>query len=198
MTASPNTLPAEIARRLKARERREVMRPAGWREAAVLIPLFWHADKDEWYVLFTLRSNAVPTHKGQISFPGGGREPGDSSLLATALRETWEEIGVRPEDVEILGVADDVMSNSSCYVVTPFVGVIPHPYAFTLNPAEIDELIEVPLSFFRHPDHHRVEHWELRGKEVPVHFFDWNGYVIWGLTARVLTEFLTTIRDIQG
>ncbi|HBY92942.1 MAG TPA: CoA pyrophosphatase [Chloroflexi bacterium] len=190
-------LPTLLARRLAGRERRSHQVPAGWRGAAVLVPLSWHAAASDWYILFTVRSQTVRTHTGQISFPGGGRDPGDSSLLETALRETEEELGVRPDDVQILGSLDDVISYGSAYVVSPWVGVIPQAYEFRPNRDEIDELIEVPISFFRHPGSCRVELWEVRGQMKVVHFYDWNGHTIWGLTARILLALLAAICEDQ-
>ena len=90
-------------------------------------------------------------HKGQISFPGGACEPEDTGLLATALRETEEEIGVPLETVEVLGALDDFPTITS-FVVTPFVGVIPYPFAYVLNEDEVDSVIEVPISFLLDPD----------------------------------------------
>lgn len=186
-------LATRLAQRLAARKRRVQRAPLGWREAGVLVPLSCRAESDEWFVLFTMRSHTVRTHKGEISFPGGSHDPGDSSLLVTALREAEEEIGLRPEDVEILGALDDVISYGSEYVVTPWVGVIPRPYEFRLSHEEIAELVEVPLSVFRGPGAYRVEHWEVRGRTAEVHFYEWNGYTIWGLTARILIQLTATI-----
>ncbi|HSR32918.1 MAG TPA: CoA pyrophosphatase, partial [Anaerolineae bacterium] len=133
--------------------------------AAVLVPLFCR--EGEWHVLVTRRTQLVEHHKGQISFPGGACDPEDADLQATALRETFEEIGIPPGAVEILGALDDFMTVTD-FVVTPFVGVIPHPFVYQLNELEVEAVIEVPLSFFHDPRHLRVEQREYQGRRFDV------------------------------
>jgi 8-oxo-dGTP pyrophosphatase MutT (NUDIX family) len=155
--------------------------------AAVLIPLL---SKDgEWHVLVTQRTQHVEHHKGQISFPGGACEPVDADLQATALRETFEEIGVPPESVQVLGALDDFVTITD-FVVTPFVGVIPHPFAYRLNGSEVDAAIEVPLSFLRDRTHLRIQQREVRGRIYDVLFWDYGPYTIWGATAQMLKSLL--------
>lgn len=151
--------------------------------AAVLIPLL--SRNGEWHVLVTQRTQHVEHHKGQISFPGGACEPGDTDLQTTALRETFEEIGVPPESVEVLGALDDFVTVTD-FVVTPFVGIIPHPFAYRLNGCEVDAVIEVPLSHLEDPAHLRVEQREYQGRTHDVLFWDYGPYTIWGATARIL------------
>ena len=155
--------------------------------AAVLIPLL--SKNGEWYVLVTQRTQHVEHHKGQISFPGGACDPDDADLQATALRETFEEIGVPPESVEILGALDDFVTVTD-FVVSPFVGVIPHPLAYRLNGREVDAVIEVPISYLRDRAHLRVEQREYQGRVHDVLFWDYGSHVIWGATARILKSFL--------
>jgi 8-oxo-dGTP pyrophosphatase MutT (NUDIX family) len=155
--------------------------------AAVLIPLLF---KDsEWHVLVTQRTQTVGHHKGQISFPGGACEPDDADLLATALRETFEEIGVPPDNVEVLGALDDFGTVTS-FVVTPFVGVIPCAFEYRLNRGEVEATIEAPLAFFRNPDHLRVEPREHQGQIHEVLYWDYGRHTIWGATASMLRSFL--------
>ena len=105
-------------------------------EAAVLVPIFY---KDgEYNILFTQRSDQVPHHKGQISFPGGARSEVDASLLDTALRESCEEIGLKASDADVVGELDDTPTTTSSFNISPFVAFVPHPYNFALNPYEID------------------------------------------------------------
>ena len=158
--------------------------------AAVLVPLL--LKEGEWHVLVTQRTQTVEHHKGQISFPGGACDPDDADLLATALRETFEEVGVPPEAVEVLGTLDDIQTITS-FVVTPFVGVIPHPFAYRLNRREVAAVVEVPLSFLRDPAHLRMEQWEVEGRVLDMPFWDYGPYTIWGATARVLKGFLDLV-----
>jgi 8-oxo-dGTP pyrophosphatase MutT (NUDIX family) len=155
--------------------------------AAVLIPIF---KKDgEPHILLTLRTETVASHKGQISFPGGTREEVDRDLLATALRETHEEVGIRPNDVEVLGELDDLLAVTN-FMVTPFVGVFPYPYDFRVSSEEIAELIEIPLSFFVDPSNRRTEEWLHRGRYHTVYFYDYGRHTVWGVTARILKGFV--------
>ncbi|MBW2307360.1 MAG: CoA pyrophosphatase [Deltaproteobacteria bacterium] len=159
--------------------------------AAVLMPLF--AKNGETHVLFTRRTDRVKTHKGQVSFPGGLMEPRDKSLLAAALRETREEIGMDPRCVEILGRLDTAPTFSTPYAITPFVGVIPYPQPFRLNPHEVERLLDVPLNFFMDESHARVEMAPHQGKERPVYYYEYGEEVIWGATARILRNFMEVV-----
>jgi 8-oxo-dGTP pyrophosphatase MutT (NUDIX family) len=162
--------------------------------AAVLLPLLWKAG--QWHIAVTQRTHSVEHHRGQISFPGGACEAQDNGLLDTALRETYEEIGVPPEAVEVLGVLDDFPTITH-FVVTPFVGIIPHPFGYRLNEAEVEAVVEVPLSFLLTPAHVRVEEREHEGQLYEVLFWDYTEgsrtYTIWGATARALRSFLDLI-----
>jgi len=171
-----------LAQRSKSVASKEKFTPS-----AVLIPIFYK--NGEPHLLLTLRTETVASHKGQISFPGGTRENGDSDLLATALRETFEEVGIRPEDIEVLGELDDLLAVTN-FVVTPFVGVFPYPYDFRVSDDEIAELIEIPLSFFIDPRNRRTEEWLYRGRNATVYFYDYGKYTVWGVTARILKGFV--------
>jgi len=172
---------------------REPMVVAEWeaQPAAVLAPLFL---KDrEWHLLFTLRTETVQDHKGQISFPGGRRDPEDDSLLTTALRETEEEIGLARSDVTVLGQLNEMYTVTQ-YRISPFVGVIPYPYPFRPSPAEIAELIEAPLRVLLDPaNFEQRERAVLVGRPVPLYFYHVGPYTIWGVTARIVKDFLDRI-----
>ena len=117
----------QIRQALAAREKK-VISDSSLTDSAVLVPLF---EKDgRCHIVFTKRTDHLHHHKGQISFPGGGRHPEDRSMLETALRESREEIGLKESDVEILGELDDAATVTSLYRIVPFVGVIPYPYDF--------------------------------------------------------------------
>lgn len=174
--------------------------PQVWSEeevipAAVLIPLF--VKDGEVQVLLTVRTDTVEAHKGQISFPGGAHEDVDPDMQATALRETEEEVGIKPKDVQVLGQLDQLITITD-FIVTPFVGVIPHPYKYVPNHDEISELIEVPLAFFLNDDNLRTENRDFRGRPVTVYFYQYGAHTIWGVTARILRDFLTLLRNGDG
>jgi len=164
------------------------IQPEGRPEAAVLILIY--DKRGEPHALFTLRTYLVETHKGQISFPGGAADPDDDDLRFTALRETFEEVGVRPEDVEVAGQLDDWVSISG-FVVSPFVGFLRRvPYRFRPNRQEVAELIEVPLSHLLDDSNVTEEVRHVDGRDVLMHSYVFKKHVIWGLTARILRQFL--------
>lgn len=183
------TLAERVREILAKREKRDtVLYNAPLSPAAVLLPLY--KKQGEYHILLTRRTQKVEHHKGQISFPGGARHEDDKGLMDTALRETFEEIGVQPEDVEILGELDNMGTLTSNYLVTPFVGIIPYPYELRVNRDEIDELLEVPLSALADERNHREEVYVIEGIEFKATMFDYGGHVIWGATARILEQFL--------
>jgi 8-oxo-dGTP pyrophosphatase MutT (NUDIX family) len=188
--------PGQIRQRLRgalAVRRRVPMEP-GPVPAAVLVPLF---EKDgEFHLLFTKRTPHLTHHSGEISFPGGVRDPGDRDDAATALREAWEEAGITPADVEVLGELDDCHSIHN-YRVTPVVGVFPPDYRLTVNDAEIERLIEVPLSHFGKPGVYRKEYWQWQGRKRAMHFYRFGEDEIWGLTARILKQFLDVLNGTE-
>jgi len=179
----------EIKRILAQREKYVILysdRPL--RPAAVLIPIY---RKDgECHVLLTKRTEELEYHKGQICFPGGSRHETDGSLQDTALREAYEEVGIRQEDVEILGELDSMGTLTSNFLVTPFVGIIPYPYEFTVSKYEIDELIEVPLSVLADDSNYWEEIRSAEGVTGKASFFKYKDKVIWGATARILKQFV--------
>ena len=140
----------------------------GFRPAAVLVPLLSRASGPT--LLFTRRTERVPHHKGEISFPGGGREPGEDAVTA-ALREAEEEVGLRRADVDLLGRLSETLVLQSAFRLTPWVASVPYPYAYAADPGEVDEILHVPLSALERPEIHRVEPREVYGMNLDVHFF---------------------------
>jgi 8-oxo-dGTP pyrophosphatase MutT (NUDIX family) len=163
--------------------------------ASVLIPLF--KERGIHQVLFTERTSRVEHHKGQISFPGGVVDAGDATHLETALREADEEIGLKREDVEILGRIDDAMTLASSFVVHPFVGLIRYPYPFALSRAEVKQLIKVPLTVF-HPKNtrHQRNEAEYEGVIYRSIAYEYNGAVIWGATARMMQNLMDILSQL--
>lgn len=157
------------------------------KRAAVLIPIFRKGNA--YYILVTKRTEQVPQHKGQISFPGGRQNPGED-LLTTALREAQEEIGLREKDVTILGELDDMFTFSSDFLISPFVGFIPYPYPLNINYQEIAEIIEIPWTALTDPQNWRQELTKKDGLFLPLFFFDYHDYLIWGATARILRQLI--------
>lgn len=161
-----------------------------YRHGAVLIPLL--REGGEYKVLFTKRTDTVEAHRGQISFPGGRIDEEDRTLLDTALRETEEEIGLPRETVKVLGRADDASTLSSNYIVHPFVGLIPYPYAFRLNAGEVKQLVIVPLSLFFGAE--EILPVEYEGKIYQNLAYRCEGEVVWGATARIMRNLVEILR----
>jgi 8-oxo-dGTP pyrophosphatase MutT (NUDIX family) len=151
--------------------------------SAVLIPLFY--DQGQYHILFTERSDEVDFHKGQVCFPGGRREPSDSSLLQTALRESEEEIGLEARDIEILGELDDMLTFVTNYVISPFVAFIPYPHSLRTNGREVKGAFSVPLSFLMDEANFKQDS----------HAYEYEGHIIWGATARILKQFIDLLKS---
>jgi 8-oxo-dGTP pyrophosphatase MutT (NUDIX family) len=162
-------------------------------QASVLIPLF--VKDGRYWILFMRRTNIVEHHKGEVSFPGGAVDEDDCSLEYTAKRETLEEIGVREEDIEILGQLDDMTTITSRFIVHPFVGVVPFPYAFTINRREVEHLIEIPLQFFLDYSEPQPVTMNYGGEVFDTPAFMYKGEIIWGATERILVDFIYLIRS---
>jgi len=158
--------------------------------AGVLLPLF--CKDGSYHILFTRRTDKVKHHKGEISFPGGIYDASDSDLSATALREAHEEVGIKPQDVQLLGELDEVMTLTD-FIVSPFVGLIPFPYVFVPSVEEIEEIIILPLVGFLKEGVLSEEDWTYQEKTARVYTYHCGGHVIWGATAKILRQFLDLI-----
>ena len=153
--------------------------------ASVLVPIVLR--EAEATVLFTRRTAHLKNHSGQISFPGGRAEPEDPSPEHTALRETFEEIGLAAERVELLGRLGDYHTRTG-YRITPVVGLVTPPFELSPDGHEVDEVFEVPLAFLLDPANHQRHSREFQGETR--HFFaiPWRDYYIWGATAGMLVN----------
>ena len=160
-------------------------REAASTPAAVLIPVVAHPGGLT--VLFTQRTAHLKSHAGQVSFPGGRAEPGDASAEFTALREAEEEIGLRPASVEVLGRLPDYRTRTG-YRVTPVVGLLTPPVAFTPDPHEVAEIFEVPLAFLLDERNRQRRTREFQGQQVGYYVFEYGEKVIWGATAGMLVN----------
>ena len=163
----------------------------GLRPAAVLVPLF--VREDTVHVVLTKRTENVRTHQGQVSFPGGSWEEADPTLRATALREAHEEVGIDPSHVEVIGVLEDLPTFVSGFVVRPFVAEIPHPYEFVHDDAEVDHVFSPPLELFADASNRREEVRERDGVSYPLYYYDVDGNIVWGATARMLVNLVGII-----
>jgi 8-oxo-dGTP pyrophosphatase MutT (NUDIX family) len=161
--------------------------------AAVLLPLVrW---QDEWQLVFTRRTDTVENHKGQVAFPGGGCELGEATPEATALREAWEEIGLLPEDVHLLGRMNDVITITH-YRITPVVGVIPWPYQVRLEKAEVARVFTIPLLWLADRLNWGERPFTLNGIRHPIpviNYHPYDGETLWGISARIIQNFLEVL-----
>lgn len=163
----------------------------GSRDAAILIPI---VAVPEPTLLFTQRTENVRKHKGQISFPGGSVDAADGSALHAALREAHEEIDLDPSSVEVLGELDTFPTIVSGFTVTPFVGWLETEPGLTPNPDEVAEVIHVPLRDLT--DEIRSDPgFEYEGRTYPTEAWVWRNKVIWGVTARIVRQFLELLAD---
>jgi 8-oxo-dGTP pyrophosphatase MutT (NUDIX family) len=182
-------MPADFHGRLAAALNAQPPRnaaPGTGRAAAVLLPIVVRPEPS---LIFTVRTDSLSSHRGQISFPGGAIDPSDGSPEGAALRETQEELGLPPSDVRVLGRLDAVETYVSGYVVTPVVGWLEQPPELTPNPAEVAHVFSVPIGELT--DEIRVDPGFLfRGRSYPTEAWIWDDYVIWGVTARILRAFL--------
>jgi 8-oxo-dGTP pyrophosphatase MutT (NUDIX family) len=179
----------ELAGRLASRQRESPEPMEGQRRAAVLVPLYVRDGGLK--VLLTRRTETVEHHRGQISFPGGVEEESDETAFATAVRETEEELGIAPGDVQLLGALTPLATVTD-FFVEPFVGAIPYPHVLKPAEAEIAEVIEAPLVALLDP--RALEERVLPGREEPTLFYHYGPHVIWGATARMLKELLDALR----
>jgi len=158
------------------------------KDAAVLVPLTFV--KDEWHILFTRRTDRVESHKGQVSFPGGASDEGETPEQ-TALREAEEEIGMSPADVKVLGRLSQLITISS-FRVSPIVGVIPFPYAFKVGGFEVERVFTIPLAWLAN----RSNYWEFSLRESDrslIAYHPYDGELLWGATARMTVNFLKVL-----
>jgi 8-oxo-dGTP pyrophosphatase MutT (NUDIX family) len=160
--------------------------------SAVLAPLV--EINGETHVLFIKRPETMSTHRGEIAFPGGKSDPVvDADLLATALREAREEIGLDPAAVEIVARLTGVATAASRFTITPYVGFLGGPPELVRNPAEVVRVLEVPLSELLDASIYHEERWDGFQRDMSVHFFELADETLWGATARILTDLLTRL-----
>ena len=177
--------PEDVAARLLALDEPVASKAGGRVDAAVLVPLFW-TDAGP-VAVFTERHADLRKHAGEISFPGGRNDPGES-LLDTALREAHEEIGLDPADVRVLGALPPMGTFVSNYRIHPYVGIFPEAREWTLSEREVAQVLEFPLADLAAA--HRAERLWSKGVPVRTSTFQMGEHLIWGATARILRGFL--------
>lgn len=156
----------------------------------MLAPLYEH--QGEVHVVLTRRAWHMRSHTGEVSFPGGKQEPGETPW-ETALRESNEEIGLDPATVVQIGELHHLATVTSRSSIVPYVGVLPDRPRLVPNPDEVDAILHVPLAELLDPEVYRQERWGLPGIDRPIHFFEVVGDTIWGATASMLVDLLTRI-----
>ncbi|HEV2078943.1 MAG TPA: CoA pyrophosphatase [Allosphingosinicella sp.] len=152
--------------------------------AAVLVPV---VDRPEPTVILTLRPDTLRQHAGQIAFPGGRIDPGDEGAVGAALREAEEEIGLRQEEVEIIGTADPYRTITG-YEVIPVIGVVPPDLPLRPQPGEVAAIFEAPLEYLLRPEHQRVRTVQWQGRERSYYEILWQDRRIWGATAAMIVN----------
>ncbi|HEX7151866.1 MAG TPA: CoA pyrophosphatase [Thermoanaerobaculia bacterium] len=159
------------------------------RRAAVLVPLIRH--HDGWGLLLTKRAENLASHGGQIAFPGGAVEAGET-LEEAAMREAEEEVGIPCAQVELIGRLDDLITHSG-FLVAPFVGIVHERIDYVIQESEVVEVFEVPFSALLDPANPEVRYVPFRNKRFPAYFYHYEQYEIWGLTGRMLKAFLDLV-----
>lgn len=165
--------------------------------AAVLIPLY--QDGREWYLLLTVRTDRVVNHKGQVSFPGGAADQTDKTPVDTALRETLEETGIPPQKVQILGQMPPLASSSG-FLIYPVIGKIDWPVALTLAENEVKRIFSVPLKWLAEPENKEERLYTRQNgtQEMVIFYKPYDGEIIWGITARIISDFLDMLQKQNG
>ena len=157
--------------------------------AAVLVPLVWH--DDEWHLLFTRRTDRVESHKGQVSFPGGACDEGETTPEQTALREADEEIGLQPTDIKVLGRLANLIT-ISYFRVTPVVGVVKWPTVFRVGEHEVARVFTIPLEWLANESNRWQFEIPGRNRSV-IAYHPYDGELLWGATARMTVDFLKVL-----
>jgi 8-oxo-dGTP pyrophosphatase MutT (NUDIX family) len=174
-------------------DRRKIIR-TDLTKAAVLVPIAF--ETGEPYLILTKRTMNVATHKGQISFPGGMREPDDKDEIDNALRETEEEIGLRPNLVTVVGLFDDFVTTSG-FVVTAVVGFVAANAPLRPDPMEVAEIIAVPVATLANPTHHQLVTEKHDGASRQYHSYRVGKHLIWGATAGIIHRFLSEMDALE-
>ena len=192
MAPQSEAIRGQLSRVLLTPEDANAVEVHGRTDAAVLVPLF--LDGDDLHAVFTKRRDDLRRHPGEISFPGGRRDEGEPDLLATALREAEEEIGLPRDAVEVLGALQPTPTIATGYAVYPFVGFIEPGREWTLSAREVAEVLELPLRALR--DGYEKRRLVRRGIPIRTDTYVVAENLIWGATARILSDLLSRIGQL--
>jgi 8-oxo-dGTP pyrophosphatase MutT (NUDIX family) len=184
----------ELIHKLKTYEPRVTLKQELERDrAAVLLGIVTDPEPT---LILTRRASHMDSHAGEVAWPGGKQDPGDESLLATALRETHEEIGLAPDEVDIITELRPFISKFGL-LVTPYVGLIAEPVELSANQDELDSIFHVPLSWLKDDPRTQTDVISRHGETMKVPVYDYEGFRIWGLTAMILWEFMKEVMDVS-
>jgi 8-oxo-dGTP pyrophosphatase MutT (NUDIX family) len=176
--------------------KRSLLEDSGVRASAVLCALFAD-DQGRATVVLTRRAQHLRSHRGEVSFPGGGQDPADEDLLATALRESHEEIGLDASGMKVLGELDHLRTVSGNSYIAPYVVTLPRQPALVPNPGEVERILMVPLAELLGDGVYYEEEWGIPGLLRPIMFFDVEGDTIWGATAAMLRNLLELVLAVS-
>jgi 8-oxo-dGTP pyrophosphatase MutT (NUDIX family) len=187
--------PERLRRLLGARERTVLSHPSAVR-CAVLVPLI--ADGDDYRVVYTVRTEHLPDHRGQVAFPGGKHCPTDETARHTALREAEEEVGLAPERVDVLGPLDDVYTMATHYVVTPIVGLVEPGSRFEPNPYEVADLFTMSIQDLLDPGRRATQPRTWKDQTFEVDVIKAGAHNIWVLTLNITKNLLDCVNRAAG
>lgn len=154
--------------------------------AAVLFPLI--EKNNELKVILTTRSKDLPSHPGQVCFPGGKLEKTDKNIIECAKRESFEEVGIKSDQINLLGQLDDCITGTN-FKVTPVIGLIDSNYIPVLQENEVADIFEVPLDYFIEKNNQKIEYANYKNKSYSYYQYNWKNKKIWGSTARIIVNF---------
>jgi 8-oxo-dGTP pyrophosphatase MutT (NUDIX family) len=178
---------------LDARTRRVL---SARRRAAVLMPII--VEDTQLSLLLTRRTETLSSHRGQVAFPGGGADDADPTLVHTALREAHEEVGLNSSAVDIVGLLDDVPTVTEETIVTPVIGYVQSMPELSANPSEVARIFTVPFDYLKVDSNWRVEERTHGGKTYPIYFLEYDGEILWGLSAHFTRQLLNCMNYLPA
>ncbi|WP_025270352.1 NUDIX hydrolase [Hippea sp. KM1] len=164
------------------------------KESAVIIPLL--KTESGWLVIFEKKPSYDRLHPSQISFPGGSREEKDKTFIDTAVRETEEELGIKRQNIEIIGAVEPTKTLTTNFIIYPFVGLIRQNPPYSINTQEVEKIIFIPLDYLIDNSPIPIGIYTFRGRQRKTPMLNYKGEIIWGATARILNKFIPIVKSI--